>query len=179
MLVSRAYNDISSITLVTARSVGISTSRPACGSGGGPAHYSHRRPGLEQSRGRKVYTSNLQLGSTQIMSKNGVSHLAASSDLQGVTQILEWLSYVPESQKRVPRHRSQTTSVRLRFIEGEDGRKFLRMGTKTSPNGSADSSIRILADGLKPSSWAGPSRSEVFRRVSSPYCTRTWESCIV
>jgi acetyl-CoA carboxylase/biotin carboxylase 1 len=32
------------------------------------------------------------------MFKNGVSHLTASSDLQGATQILEWLSYVPEAK---------------------------------------------------------------------------------
>jgi len=32
------------------------------------------------------------------MYKNGVSHLTASSDLEGVTHILQWLSYVPESK---------------------------------------------------------------------------------
>jgi acetyl-CoA carboxylase/biotin carboxylase 1 len=45
--------------------------------------------------GREVYTSNLQLGGTQIMHKNGVSHLTASSDLEGATQILDWISYIP------------------------------------------------------------------------------------
>ena len=30
------------------------------------------------------------------MHKNGVSHLTASSDLEGATHILDWLSYVPE-----------------------------------------------------------------------------------
>jgi acetyl-CoA carboxylase/biotin carboxylase 1 len=30
------------------------------------------------------------------MYKNGVSHLVASSDLDGATQILRWLSYVPD-----------------------------------------------------------------------------------
>jgi acetyl-CoA carboxylase / biotin carboxylase 1 len=33
------------------------------------------------------------------MFKNGVSHLTASSDLQGATHILEWLSYVPAVKK--------------------------------------------------------------------------------
>ncbi|KAJ3915986.1 acetyl-CoA carboxylase [Lentinula edodes] len=47
---------------------------------------------LNKVLGREVYTSNLQLGGTQI----GVSHLMASSDLEGATHILKWLSYVPE-----------------------------------------------------------------------------------
>ncbi|KAG1776910.1 ClpP/crotonase-like domain-containing protein [Suillus placidus] len=32
------------------------------------------------------------------MYKNGISHLTASSNLEGVTHILQWLSYVPESK---------------------------------------------------------------------------------
>ncbi|KAG6916120.1 hypothetical protein DXG01_008351 [Tephrocybe rancida] len=97
---SRAYDDIFTITLVTARSVGIGAylvrlgeravqveGQPIILTGAGA---------LNKVLGREVYTSNLQLGGTQIMHKNGVSHLTASSDLQGATQILEWLSYVPE-----------------------------------------------------------------------------------
>ncbi|KAF9077899.1 acetyl-CoA carboxylase [Rhodocollybia butyracea] len=97
---SRAYDDIFTITLVTARSVGIGAylvrlgeravqveGQPIILTGAGA---------LNKVLGREVYTSNLQLGGTQIMFKNGVSHLTASSDLQGATQILEWLSYVPE-----------------------------------------------------------------------------------
>ena len=30
------------------------------------------------------------------MYKNGASHLTASSDLEGATHILQWLSYAPE-----------------------------------------------------------------------------------
>ncbi|KAG6891561.1 hypothetical protein C0992_004419, partial [Termitomyces sp. T32_za158] len=97
---SRAYDDIFTITLVTARSVGIGAylvrlgeravqveGQPIILTGAGA---------LNKVLGREVYTSNLQLGGTQIMHKNGVSHLTASSDLQGATQILEWLSYIPE-----------------------------------------------------------------------------------
>lgn len=97
---SRAYDDIFTITLVTARSVGIGAylvrlgeravqveGQPIILTGAGA---------LNKVLGREVYTSNLQLGGTQIMFKNGVSHLTASSDLQGTIQILEWMSYVPE-----------------------------------------------------------------------------------
>jgi acetyl-CoA carboxylase/biotin carboxylase 1 len=53
-------------------------------------------PALNKVLGREVYTSNLQLGGTQIMHKNGVSHLTAGSDLEGAMHILQWLSYIPK-----------------------------------------------------------------------------------
>jgi acetyl-CoA carboxylase/biotin carboxylase 1 len=97
---ARAYDDIFTITLVTARSVGIGAYLVRLGERAvqveGQPIILTGAPALNKVLGREVYTSNLQLGGTQIMFKNGVSHLTASSDLQGATQILEWLSYVPE-----------------------------------------------------------------------------------
>lgn len=52
-------------------------------------------PAINKLLGREVYSSNLQLGGTQIMYNNGVSHLTAEDDLAGVQKIMEWLSYVP------------------------------------------------------------------------------------
>jgi acetyl-CoA carboxylase / biotin carboxylase 1 len=46
--------------------------------------------------GREVYTSNLQLGGTQIMYKNGVSHMTASDDFEGVSKIVQWMSFIPD-----------------------------------------------------------------------------------
>ncbi|EGO20512.1 hypothetical protein SERLADRAFT_452608 [Serpula lacrymans var. lacrymans S7.9] len=97
---SRAYDDIFTITLVTARSVGIGAYLVRLGERAvqveGQPIILTGAPALNKVLGREVYTSNLQLGGTQIMHKNGVSHLTASSDLEGVTHILEWISYVPE-----------------------------------------------------------------------------------
>jgi acetyl-CoA carboxylase/biotin carboxylase 1 len=97
---SRAYDDIFTITLVTARSVGIGAYLVRLGERAvqveGQPIILTGAPALNKVLGREVYTSNLQLGGTQIMFKNGVSHLTASSDLQGATQILEWIAYVPE-----------------------------------------------------------------------------------
>ncbi|KAI0046521.1 acetyl CoA carboxylase [Auriscalpium vulgare] len=99
---SRAYDDIFTITLVTARSVGIGAYLVRLGERAvqveGQPIILTGAPALNKVLGREVYTSNLQLGGTQIMHKNGVSHLTASSDLEGATHILEWLSYVPESK---------------------------------------------------------------------------------
>ena len=97
---SRAYDDIFTITLVTARSVGIGAYLVRLGERAvqveGQPIILTGAPALNKVLGREVYTSNLQLGGTQIMFKNGVSHLTASSDLQGATQILDWMSYVPD-----------------------------------------------------------------------------------
>ncbi|VDC06097.1 unnamed protein product [Peniophora sp. CBMAI 1063] len=99
---SRAYDDIFTITLVTARSVGIGAYLVRLGERavqveGQPIILTGAQA-LNKVLGREVYTSNLQLGGTQIMHKNGVSHLTANSDLEGTTHILEWLSYIPEKR---------------------------------------------------------------------------------
>jgi acetyl-CoA carboxylase / biotin carboxylase 1 len=99
---SRAYDDIFTATLVTCRSVGIGAylvrlgqrvvqvqGQPIILTGNGA---------LNKVLGREVYSSNLQLGGTQIMYRNGVSHLAAANDLEGVSALVTWLSYVPESR---------------------------------------------------------------------------------
>lgn len=56
---------------------------------------------LNNLLGREVYTSNLQLGGTQIMYRNGVSHMTAQDDFAGVAKIVEWLSFVP-AQRNMP-----------------------------------------------------------------------------
>lgn len=55
-------------------------------------------PAINKLLGREVYTSNLQLGGTQIMYKNGVSHMTANDDLDGVSKIVKWMSFVPDKK---------------------------------------------------------------------------------
>lgn len=55
-------------------------------------------PALNKVLGRELYTSNLQLGGTQIMYKNGVSHMTANDDFEGVAKIVEWMAYVPDKR---------------------------------------------------------------------------------
>ncbi|CDR41195.1 CYFA0S06e03664g1_1 [Cyberlindnera fabianii] len=96
---SKAYKDIFTITLVTCRSVGIGAYLVRLGQRAiqieGQPIILTGAPAINKLLGREVYSSNLQLGGTQIMYKNGVSHLTASDDLAGVEQIMNWLSYVP------------------------------------------------------------------------------------
>ncbi|CAG8461604.1 13367_t:CDS:2 [Racocetra fulgida] len=53
---------------------------------------------LNKVLGREVYMSSLQLGGTQIMHRNGITHLTAQNDLEGITKIIQWLSYVPSAR---------------------------------------------------------------------------------
>ena len=45
----------------------------------------------------QVYTSQDQLGGPQIMSPNGVSHMVVDNDKEGISAILDWLSFVPKA----------------------------------------------------------------------------------
>ncbi|KAI9884244.1 MAG: NADH:ubiquinone oxidoreductase [Watsoniomyces obsoletus] len=99
---SRAYEDIFTITLVTCRSVGIGAYLVRLGQRAiqieGQPIILTGAPAINKLLGREVYTSNLQLGGTQIMYKNGVSHMTANDDFEGVSKIVEWLSFVPDKK---------------------------------------------------------------------------------
>ncbi|KAJ1846800.1 acetyl-coenzyme-A carboxylase, partial [Coemansia sp. RSA 2703] len=96
---ARAYEDIFTVTLVTCRSVGIGAylvrlGQRAIQNEGQPIILTGA-PALNKVLGRDVYSSNLQLGGTQIMYKNGVSHLTAENDFSGICKIVRWLGFVP------------------------------------------------------------------------------------
>ncbi|OOF92423.1 hypothetical protein ASPCADRAFT_8702 [Aspergillus carbonarius ITEM 5010] len=97
---SKAYEDIFTITLVTCRSVGIGAYLVRLGQRAiqveGQPIILTGAPAINKLLGREVYTSNLQLGGTQIMYRNGVSHMTATDDFEGVQKIVEWMSFVPD-----------------------------------------------------------------------------------
>ncbi|KAI6873383.1 Acetyl-CoA, partial [Hortaea werneckii] len=99
---SRAYEDIFTLTLVTCRSVGIGAYLVRLGQRAiqieGQPIILTGAPAINKLLGREVYTSNLQLGGTQIMHKNGVSHMTANDDFAGVSKIVSWLSFVPDKK---------------------------------------------------------------------------------
>lgn len=99
---SKAYEDIFTITLVTCRSVGIGAYLVRLGQRAiqieGQPIILTGAPALNKVLGKEVYTSNLQLGGTQIMYRNGVSHMTANDDFQGVEKIVDWLSFVPDKK---------------------------------------------------------------------------------
>jgi len=99
---SRAYEDIFTCTLVTCRSVGIGAYLVRLGQRAvqieGQPIILTGAPAINKLLGREVYTSNLQLGGTQIMYKNGVSHMTANDDFEGVSRIVRWMSFVPEKK---------------------------------------------------------------------------------
>jgi len=101
---SRAYDDIFTISMVTARSVGIGAYLVRLGQRvvqveGQPIILTGAQA-INKVLGKEVYTSNIQLGGPQIMYKNGISHLTAASDLDGALQIVNYLMFVPERRGR-------------------------------------------------------------------------------
>jgi acetyl-CoA carboxylase / biotin carboxylase 1 len=101
---SRAYEDIFTITLVTCRSVGIGAYLVRLGQRAiqieGQPIILTGAPAINKLLGREVYSSNLQLGGTQIMYKNGVSHMTADDDFQGVEKIVDWMSFIPDRKNQ-------------------------------------------------------------------------------
>lgn len=103
---SRAYKDIFTVTIVTCRSVGIGAYLVRLGQRAiqieGKPLLLTGADAINKLLARQVYASNLQLGGTQIMYKNGVSHLVAQDDYEGVAQFMEWLSFVPVRRDAIP-----------------------------------------------------------------------------
>ncbi|CAA7024293.1 unnamed protein product [Microthlaspi erraticum] len=96
---SKAYNETFTLTFVSGRTVGIGAylarlgmrciqrlDQPIILTGFST---------LNKLLGREVYSSHMQLGGPKIMGTNGVVHLTVSDDLEGVSAILNWLSYIP------------------------------------------------------------------------------------
>ena len=104
---SLAYEEIFTISLVTCRSVGIGAYLvrlgQRCIQNEGHPIILTGSAALNKLLGREVYTSNLQLGGTQIMYRNGVSHMTVRDDYHGILCIMRWMSFVPKTnQDHVP-----------------------------------------------------------------------------
>ncbi|KAJ0232077.1 Acetyl-CoA carboxylase [Hirschfeldia incana] len=96
---SRAYKETFTLTFVSGRTVGIGAYLARLGMrcierSDQPIILTGFST-LNKLLGREVYSSHMQLGGPKIMGRNGVVHLTVSDDLEGVSAILNWLSYVP------------------------------------------------------------------------------------
>lgn len=96
---SKAYKETFTLTYVTGRTVGIGAYLARLGM---RCIQRLDQPiiltgfsALNKLLGREVYSSQMQLGGPKIMATNGVVHLTVSDDLEGVSAILNWLSFVP------------------------------------------------------------------------------------
>ncbi|PRP78454.1 hypothetical protein PROFUN_13687 [Planoprotostelium fungivorum] len=95
---SLAYNETFTLTFVTGRTVGIGAYLVRLGQrtiqDRGPIILTGASA-LNKVLGRNVYSSNLQLGGTQVMYANGISHLVANDAMEAIVQSVNWLSFVP------------------------------------------------------------------------------------
>ena len=96
---AKAYHDIVTISMVSARAIGIGAYLVRLGQRVVQVDNSSiiltGAPALNKLLGREVYSSNTQLGGTQIMYNNGVSHKTERNDMEGVKRILNWMSFIP------------------------------------------------------------------------------------
>lgn len=96
---SQSYNEIVTISMVTCRAIGIGSYLIRLGQRVVQIDNSHiiltGYAALNKLLGRNVYSSNNQLGGTQIMYNNGISHKTETADIDGIYTILHWLSYIP------------------------------------------------------------------------------------
>jgi acetyl-CoA carboxylase/biotin carboxylase 1 len=103
---SRAYEETFTCTLVSCRSVGIGAYLVRLGHRTVQGTNSHiiltGAGALNKVLGKEVYSSNRQLGGPQIMYKNGVSHLTAKDDFDGMKAIVHWISYLPVVKGQFP-----------------------------------------------------------------------------
>ncbi|CBZ55747.1 hypothetical protein NCLIV_061720 [Neospora caninum Liverpool] len=101
---ARAYKSTFTITFCSGRSVGIGAYLTRLGqrviqkSVNAPLLLTGYQA-LNRLIGRDVYSSNDEIGGTDVMHKNGVSHLIVKDDIEGCEAILDWLSYVPEHRE--------------------------------------------------------------------------------
>jgi len=103
---SRAYNEIFTLSYVTGRSVGIGAYLNRLGQRviqmvNGPMILTGFGA-LNKLLGKKVYTSQDQLGGPQVMVPNGVTHKLVESDQDGVSAILDWLAFTPKTSSDSP-----------------------------------------------------------------------------
>jgi len=112
---SAAYDEIFTLSYVTGRSVGIGAYLVRLGQRviqmkQGPIILTGFSA-LNKLLGRGVYNSQDQLGGPQIMHPNGVSHEIVDDDQQGVSSLLNWLSFVPKKVGELPAVRDSGDSV--------------------------------------------------------------------
>eukprot|EP00095_Tigriopus_kingsejongensis_P004246 maker-scaffold711_size108467-snap-gene-0.33 protein:Tk04246 transcript:maker-scaffold711_size108467-snap-gene-0.33-mRNA-1 annotation:"hypothetical protein DAPPUDRAFT_222043" len=97
---SQAYQEIVTISMTTARAIGIGAYLVRLGQRvvqiENSAIILTGASALNKLLGREVYTSNTQLGGVQIMYNNGVSHKTERNDVDGIRRILKWLSFIPK-----------------------------------------------------------------------------------
>eukprot|EP00933_Yihiella_yeosuensis_P033928 TRINITY_DN27520_c0_g1_i1.p1 TRINITY_DN27520_c0_g1~~TRINITY_DN27520_c0_g1_i1.p1 ORF type:complete len:1234 (+),score=270.47 TRINITY_DN27520_c0_g1_i1:159-3704(+) len=103
---SRAYQETFTLSYITGRSVGIGAYLNRLGQRNIQMVSSPMiltgYMALNKLLGKNVYSSQDQLGGPQIMVPNGVTHQVVRDDQEGISAILDWLSFVPKDVSALP-----------------------------------------------------------------------------
>eukprot|EP01060_Flectonema_neradi_P003439 TRINITY_DN12209_c0_g1_i1.p1 TRINITY_DN12209_c0_g1~~TRINITY_DN12209_c0_g1_i1.p1 ORF type:complete len:2240 (+),score=525.55 TRINITY_DN12209_c0_g1_i1:150-6869(+) len=98
---AKCYDAIPTISVASGRTVGIGAylvrlGRRVVQTKGSPIILTGNNA-LNKLLGKEVYTSNSQLGGTNIMGPNGVSHWVVGHNHNAVSEVMTWLDYVPDT----------------------------------------------------------------------------------
>ncbi|XP_075245260.1 acetyl-CoA carboxylase-like isoform X3 [Convolutriloba macropyga] len=103
---SQAYQDVVTYSIVTCRAIGIGSYLVRLGQRVIQVDNSNiiltGYAALNKLLGREVYSDNSQLGGTQVMHFNGVSHCTADNDHEALKKFVLWLSFVPAAKGEDP-----------------------------------------------------------------------------
>ena len=103
---SQAYQDVVTYSIVTCRAIGIGSYLVRLGQRVIQVDNSNiiltGYAALNKLLGREVYSDNSQLGGTQVMHFNGVSHCIADNDHEALKKFVLWLSFVPACKSGDP-----------------------------------------------------------------------------
>ena len=97
---AKCYDSIPTISVASGRTVGIGAylvrlGRRVVQTKGSPIILTGNNA-LNKLLGKEVYTSNSQLGGTNIMGPNGVTHWVVGHNYNAVSEVMTWLDYVPD-----------------------------------------------------------------------------------
>jgi acetyl-CoA carboxylase/biotin carboxylase 1 len=169
---SRAYCETFTATYVAGRTVGIGAYLVRLGQrtiqkGTNAPIILTGYQALNSLMGRTVYSSNAQLGGPAIMFNNGVTHLCVRDDLEGISSLLTWLTYVPEKRGAQLPITSLTTGDSIdRDVE-------------YMPSAEIVSDPRLLLTGIEPTSPGANWISGLFDRGSWMELLGGWAKTIV
>ena len=168
---AQCYDAIPTISIATGRTVGIGAylvrlGRRVVQVKGSPIILTGNNA-LNKLLGKEVYTSNSQLGGTNIMGPNGVSHYIVNHNFGAVLETLRWLDYVPDTTSKT----APPTLCRVRPIYDPVDRD---VEITTTPNTAYD--VRSIIEGTHTDE---KSAGGLFDRGSFQEAQQDWAKTVV
>eukprot|EP01061_Rhynchopus_euleeides_P029516 TRINITY_DN483_c0_g2_i1.p1 TRINITY_DN483_c0_g2~~TRINITY_DN483_c0_g2_i1.p1 ORF type:complete len:2278 (+),score=1112.95 TRINITY_DN483_c0_g2_i1:484-6834(+) len=168
---AQCYDAIPTISIASGRTVGIGAylvrlGRRVVQVKGSPVILTGNNA-LNKLLGKEVYTSNSQLGGTNIMGPNGVTHYVVNHNYAAIQETMKWLDFIPDSTSKT----APPTLHRVRPVIDPIDRD---VEIDTKPNTAYD--VRTLIEGQNTENgWV----SGLFDRGSFHEAQQDWAKTVV